>query len=474
VTAAGELDYEATDAAFTQQFWGEYEESDTRSVWDGHQWRLPERTLTRGGGYGAGVSNPLVQTKAGGAALDLGFYNGGHHSWGYEGKAVHAHFSPATLGPGPGEDLAFWDDSANPDMAAGPSLLRQDGGGGGLAGGGSWIDHDQQIAGLAFKVPDWVQREHSGRAHITSQVLDSLKSADIEYLAKKQPDTIRDPNGNVGIFLWIDGKKYLVEYKWIPPVLHNPEYTLGGGLHSADEIIPGRYEFKDVYSPYSTGAIGQDPQADADSLYFSANLMLYGGLAGIAVSAPGAVVAANAYGLPGVLAWGAAEVTSAATGLPIPAPGGAARSTAKNLAETAAEQLAKSAEEMQDVAEGVADTLRNAPKEAVENLPTVTFSSRTHPELAENIRHAQAAGHPSVLTHGGDAAANRAASLEGVPNIKPLSRDEYPFASSVEGGPGAWVGHVPASQQNSQGGILSNFFRRNQIKPGDRYRVNTD
>lgn len=67
----------------------------------------------------------------------MGFYNGGHHSWGYEGKAVHAHFSPATLGPGPGEDDSFWDDSANPDMAAGPSLFRQDGGG---VGGGQEND----------------------------------------------------------------------------------------------------------------------------------------------------------------------------------------------------------------------------------------------------------------------------------------------------------------------------------------------
>jgi hypothetical protein len=152
VTAAGELDYEATDAAFTQQFWGEYEESDTRSVWDGHQWRLQETERTRGGAYGAGVSNPLVQTKAGGAALDLGFYNGGHHSWGYEGKAVHAHFSPATLGPGPGEDLAFWDDSANPDMAAGPSLLRQDGGGGLETGLGPGSDADQILTAWA-RVP---------------------------------------------------------------------------------------------------------------------------------------------------------------------------------------------------------------------------------------------------------------------------------------------------------------------------------
>ncbi|MFN9768255.1 MAG: hypothetical protein ACK56J_04185, partial [Planctomycetota bacterium] len=154
VTAAGELDYEATDAAFTQQFWGEYEESDTRSVWDGHQWRLQETERTRGGAYGAGVSNPLVQTKAGGAALDLGFYNGGHHSWGYEGKAVHAHFSPATLGPGSGEDLAFWDDSANPDMAAGPSLLRQDGGGGLETGLGSGSDADQILTAWARVPPE--------------------------------------------------------------------------------------------------------------------------------------------------------------------------------------------------------------------------------------------------------------------------------------------------------------------------------
>ncbi|MFN9182395.1 MAG: hypothetical protein ACK6DN_04850, partial [Planctomycetota bacterium] len=154
VTAAGELDYEATDAAFTQQFWGEYEESDTRSVWDGHQWRLPERTLTRGGAYGAGASNPLVQTKAGGAALDLGFYNGGHHSWGYEGRPVHAHFAPATLGPGPGEDLAFWDDSANPDMAAGPSLFRQDGGGGLETGLGSGSDADQILTAWARVPPE--------------------------------------------------------------------------------------------------------------------------------------------------------------------------------------------------------------------------------------------------------------------------------------------------------------------------------
>jgi hypothetical protein len=47
----------------------------------------------------------------------------------------------------------------------------------------------------------------------------------------------------------------------------------------------------------------------------------------------------------------------------------------------------------------------NAPNTGAENSPTVTFTSRAHPDLAENIRNAQAAGHPSVLTHGGDTAA---------------------------------------------------------------------
>jgi hypothetical protein len=115
-----------------------------------------------------------------------------------------------------------------------------------------------------------------------------------------------------------------------------------------------------------------------------------------------------------------------------------------------------------------------APRDVTQQLPIVRFRSRTHPDLAANIWNAQQAGHPRVLTHGGDAAANRAACLEDVPNVRGLSRDEYPFASSKEGGRGAWVGHIPPSQQNSQGGILNNFFRRNNIRPGDKYGVEVD
>lgn len=71
---------------------------------------------------------------------------------------------------------------------------------------------------------------------------------------------------------------------------------------------------------------------------------------------------------------------------------------------------------------------------AAETLPELEISASKYPELAENILNAQKAGHPEILTHGGDIAANRAAALDGVPKIKPFSRDEYPFASSMEGG----------------------------------------
>lgn len=154
------------------------------------------------------------------------------------------------------------------------------------------------------------------------------------------------------------------------------------------------------------------------------------------------------------------------------APGSAAAQAVSN----AAQDLAQAS---QDGAATVAFKLANqplagaagAPSAGGDDLPTVEFSASKYPELADNIRNAQLAGHPDVLTYGGDVAANRAAALRGVPNIPPLSRDEYPFASTLEGGEGSWVGHIPKSQQNAQGAILKNFYKANRIRPGDRFRV---
>jgi peptidoglycan hydrolase-like protein with peptidoglycan-binding domain len=105
-----------------------------------------------------------------------------------------------------------------------------------------------------------------------------------------------------------------------------------------------------------------------------------------------------------------------------------------------------------------------------QNLPVLTFDYRTHPELADNIWHAQMAGHPQVLTAGNALSdINRTAALWGIPRI--LSRDEYPFAFTQEGGGASWIGHIPLSQQWAQGGIISIFIRRHSIRAGDRFRV---
>jgi hypothetical protein len=111
------------------------------------------------------------------------------------------------------------------------------------------------------------------------------------------------------------------------------------------------------------------------------------------------------------------------------------------------------------------------PLEFAETLPQLEISASKYPDLAENILNAQKAGYAQVLTAGGDIAANRAAALEGVPNIAGLSRDEYPFASSMEGGQGAWVGYIPVAQQNAQGGLISRFLIQNNIQAGSQYQV---
>jgi hypothetical protein len=41
----------------------------------------------------------------------------------------------------------------------------------------------------------------------------------------------------------------------------------------------------------------------------------------------------------------------------------------------------------------------------------------------------------------------------------------------MEGGEGSWIGHIKGSQNSSQGGILSRFYAKYNIKPGTKFRV---
>ena len=51
------------------------------------------------------------------------------------------------------------------------------------------------------------------------------------------------------------------------------------------------------------------------------------------------------------------------------------------------------------------------------------------------------------------------------------SLDEYPFASTKEGGKGASVEAVSVKEQSIQGGQLSQFYKKNKIKDGDSFNV---
>ena len=110
-----------------------------------------------------------------------------------------------------------------------------------------------------------------------------------------------------------------------------------------------------------------------------------------------------------------------------------------------------------------------------DDLPTIEFDQST-PNVSTNIREALEEGKPSVLsreTNKDVIAKNRREALRGKENLREpgTSLDEFPFASTKEGGSGARVKAVPVREQSVQGGKLSQFFQRNNIKQGDKFKV---
>jgi hypothetical protein len=107
--------------------------------------------------------------------------------------------------------------------------------------------------------------------------------------------------------------------------------------------------------------------------------------------------------------------------------------------------------------------------------PKIAFSKTHTPNIAENIENAQKNGAPKTLnraTSKSEIRKNRREALRGLnaPD-KGLSLDEYPFASSKQGGTGAFVKPVPVSEQNIQGGKLSSFYKKHKLGEGDEFDV---
>lgn len=117
---------------------------------------------------------------------------------------------------------------------------------------------------------------------------------------------------------------------------------------------------------------------------------------------------------------------------------------------------------------------------------TIDFNTQANPLVDPVARHMQDAQN-SLAGHPGDAAyghplhrltdqtkinANRSAACGSSPPEGPFTYcDEYPFASTYEGGAGASTRMVPSSANDSQGGILGGGYGRFRILDNDPYYV---
>lgn len=113
-------------------------------------------------------------------------------------------------------------------------------------------------------------------------------------------------------------------------------------------------------------------------------------------------------------------------------------------------------------------------KSKSDELPVFIIYSDRMPTIAEHVLSAFRRGHPNTLTYiGGELSGKnrKAACLRVIPRRKGEQCDEYPFASTLEGGSNASIWLVPEKENQRQGGDLSAFILLNNIKAGDRFRV---
>jgi Deoxyribonuclease NucA/NucB len=106
-------------------------------------------------------------------------------------------------------------------------------------------------------------------------------------------------------------------------------------------------------------------------------------------------------------------------------------------------------------------------------LPVFVVDSKKTPAIATHVRAALAAGHPRVLTRaaGPRQRANRRAACGHWPQGSRLSCDEYPFASTLQGGRNASIAGVPRVEQRRQGGALRAFYPKERVRVGDQFLV---
>ncbi|EST05430.1 hypothetical protein PSEUBRA_005107 [Kalmanozyma brasiliensis GHG001] len=110
---------------------------------------------------------------------------------------------------------------------------------------------------------------------------------------------------------------------------------------------------------------------------------------------------------------------------------------------------------------------------------TLTWDCTRIPNICSNDCFAiNCAGKPTTLHRdSANASTNRAKTACKSPNrcangpSDANSCDEYPYASSQEGGAGSVTRCVPSTENSRQGGTLSSFYTNNGIEDGDAYNL---
>ncbi|MFT3831347.1 MAG: NucA/NucB deoxyribonuclease domain-containing protein [Opitutaceae bacterium] len=97
------------------------------------------------------------------------------------------------------------------------------------------------------------------------------------------------------------------------------------------------------------------------------------------------------------------------------------------------------------------------------------------PKIAQHVQDAQGGPlRPQLLirTDPNTARANRARAIAGLGSAGfAMSWDEYPFASTVQGGIGASVRKVPLHENLVQGGVIGASYTIQGITPGEQFWV---
>lgn len=111
-------------------------------------------------------------------------------------------------------------------------------------------------------------------------------------------------------------------------------------------------------------------------------------------------------------------------------------------------------------------------------IPVFVVDAKRMPHVAAHIQFAWKLSPPKPrLLHRADALQGRAnrrvACADAPPPVQPDDPecDEFPFATTLEGGRGASIAPVPPVENRRQGGALSAFYRKEGVRVGDPFQV---